>query len=414
MVRLKVSLEDQMEVITSGVVEIIPEEELRLKIKNSIATGKPLTIKLGVDPTRPDLHIGHSVPLMKLRDFQELGHEVVLIIGDFTALIGDPSEQDSTRPVLTEDEVKRNARTYMEQAGKIIDTKRARIVRNSQWLSPLTFKEILELASKFTVARILERDDFQRRYREGKPLGLHEFLYPLMQAYDSVVLNSDVEIGGTDQKFNLLAGRNLQKAMGQEPQCVITLPLLEGTDGTQKMSKSLGNDVGLTDTPGEMFGKLMSIPDELIWKYMKLTTGMKPAEIDSIKAEVEKGQMNPRDAKERLAIEVTGLYHGFDVAKKAAKEFRSIFAEGGLPDEIPVFKLKASQFKGGKAWIVELLVLTGLAPSTSEARRLIKGGGVSLEGRKILSTDEELPLEEIKGKILRKGRKTFQRIEIVE
>lgn len=283
----------QMELILSGAVELIPEDEMRSKVVRSIGDKRPLIVKLGVDPTRPDLHIGHSVPLNKLRQFQQLGHQVVLIIGDFTALIGDPSEQDATRPVLTPDEVERNARTYIEQAGKIIDAQRARLVRNSEWLAPMKFKDVLELASKFTVARILERDDFSRRYRDNKPLGLHEFLYPVMQAYDSVVLHADIEIGGTDQKFNLIAGRNLQRAMGQRQQCVLTLPLLEGTDGVEKMSKSLNNDVGLTDPPNEMFGKLMSIPDEIMWKYFLLVTQVEPREIDTIRNDVESGRMNP-------------------------------------------------------------------------------------------------------------------------
>jgi tyrosyl-tRNA synthetase len=400
-----------MELISSGAVELIPAGEMRSKLERSFDTDKPLVIKLGVDPTRPDLHIGHAVPLNKLRHFQELGHQVVIIIGDFTALIGDPSEQDTTRPVLTAEEVERNARTYVVQASKIIDTSRARLVRNGEWLAPLKFKEILELTSKFTVARILERDDFSRRFHEEKPLGLHEFLYPVMQAYDSVMLRADVEIGGTDQKFNLLAGRNLQRAMGQEPQVVLTLPLLEGTDGVAKMSKSLGNDVGLTDPPGQMFGKLMSIPDDIIWKYFSLATMMEPAQISDLERSVAEG-MNPRDAKERLALEVVTIYHSAAEADRAATEFKRVFSMKETPEDVPVARLPASKLAGGTIWVVDLLLILGLAPSKAEARRVIVGGGVSIDGEKISDPEAELDRAAVEGKIVRKGRKTFVRVEI--
>lgn len=406
-------IDEQMKLISSGAVELIPEDEMREKVERSVDTGKPLVIKLGVDPTRPDLHIGHSVPLNKLRDFQELGHQVVLIIGDFTALIGDPSEQDATRPVLTPEEVERNARTYVEQAEKIIDTKRARLVHNSTWLAPLTFKDILDLASRFTVARIMERDDFSRRFSEEKPIGLHEFLYPLMQAYDSVVLEADVEIGGTDQKFNLLAGRNLQRAMGQEPQVVLTLPLLEGTDGVQKMSKSLDNDVGLTDSANEMFGKLMSIPDGIMWKYFDLVTRLTPDERAAIKRRVDSGEMNPRDAKELLARAVVGTYHGPVEAERAAEEFKRVFARKELPRDIPVGRVKSSMFRDGRLWVVDLLVSLGLAPSKAEARRLIQGGGVTIEGERITDPELELTPGEVDGAVIRKGRKSFKKVEII-
>lgn len=407
-------IEAQMQLITSGAVEVIPESEMRSKVARSIQTGKPLVVKLGVDPTRPDLHIGHSVPLNKLRHFQELGHQVVLIIGDFTALIGDPSAQDATRPVLTEDEVALNARTYMEQADKVVDTRRARIVSNSQWLAPLTFKELLDLASKFTVARIMERDDFSKRFAEERPIGLHEFLYPLMQAYDSVMLEADVELGGTDQKFNLLAGRNLQRALGQEPQCVVTLPLLEGTDGVQKMSKSLGNDVGLTDPPGEMFGKLMSIPDDIIWKYFQVVTQVPPDEVEAMKASVAVGEMNPRDAKERLATEVVTTYYGPDEAANAAESFRSIFTDRELPTDVPVSTIDRNAFSDGRIWVVNLLVELRLAPSNSEARRLIEGGGITIDGEKLDDATLEMTAESVRGKVIRKGRKTFLRVELAD
>ena len=404
---------EQMELISSGTVEVIPEGEMRRKVARSLETGRPLVVKLGVDPTRPDLHIGHSVPLTKLRHFQQLGHQVVLIIGDFTALIGDPSMQDATRPVLTEEEVEKNARTYIEQAERVIDTKCARVVRNSQWLSPLDFKDVLEIVSRFTVARILERDDFSRRYREGKPVGLHEFLYPVMQAYDSVVIEADIEIGGTDQKFNLLAGRNLQRSMGKEPQCIIILPLLEGTNGVRKMSKSLENDVGLTDPAGEMFGKLMSIPDDIIWDYFRLVTRVEPAAIEQLKGRVENGEVNPRDAKERLAVEVVGIYHGPKEAEEAADEFRRVFSMGELPGRIPPVEVPRSRFRAAGIWVVDLVVSLGLASSNGEARRLIAGGGIAIEGEKVEDADLELTPEQVDGKVVRKGKKTFVRVELV-
>jgi tyrosyl-tRNA synthetase len=405
-------VEQQMRIISSGAVEVIPTEELKAKLARSVSSGKPLTVKLGVDPTRPDLHIGHSVPLNKLRQFQELGHQVVLIIGDFTALIGDPSAQDVTRPVLTAEEVAANARTYVEQAGKVLDTRRVRLVRNSQWLAPLDFKQILELSSKFTVARILERDDFERRYKEEKTIGLHEFMYPLMQAYDSVMLSADVELGGTDQKFNLLAGRHLQRALGQVPQCVVTLPLLEGTDGVAKMSKSLHNDVGLTDPPGEMFGKVMSIPDSVLWKYFELVTPVSIDEVAAMRASVESGEMNPRDAKERLAREIVATYYGAEEARHAAESFRKVFSLKETPEDVPVAKVEEAAFKDGKIWIVELLVSLGLASSKGDARRLIDGGGVTIDGEKVTDPELELTAEQIEGKLLRKGRKSFLRVEL--
>lgn len=414
MMSIENQVEAQMEVITSGTVEAIPEDEIRRKVAGSLEAGSPLIIKLGVDPTRPDLHIGHAVPLNKLRQFQELGHQVVLIVGDFTALIGDPSQQDVTRPVLTVEEIERNARTYVEQAERILDTSRARVVRNSQWLSPLNFKKVLEIASRFTVARLLERDDFSRRYREGKPVGLHEFLYPVMQAYDSLELGADIEIGGTDQKFNLLAGRNLQRAMGEEPQCILTLPLLEGTDGVQKMSKSLGNDVGLTDTPDEMFGKLMSIPDHIIWDYFRLVTRVEPADIQGLEERVKSGEVNPRDAKERLAAEVVEIYHGPEEAERAKAEFRRVFRLGELPEQIPVVRIPRSRFTESGIWVVDLVVSLGLASTNGEARRLITGGGITVDGEKVADVDSELPPERVDGKVVRRGKKSFIRVELVE
>jgi tyrosyl-tRNA synthetase len=406
------NIDEQMDLISSGAVEVIPTDEMRAKVERSIGSGKPLVIKLGVDPTSPDLHIGHAVPLNKLRHFQELGHQVVLLIGDFTALIGDPTEQETTRPVLTPEQVDANARTYIEQAGKIIDTSKARLARNSEWLAPLKFRDILSLTSKFTVARVMERDDFSRRLSEEKPLGLHEFLYPVMQAYDSVALEADVEIGGTDQKFNLLAGRNLQRSLGQEAQCVLTLPLLEGTDGVQKMSKSLGNDVGLTDPPDDMFGKIMSIPDPMIWKYFSLVTQVPPGEVEGMKEEVLSCGTNPRDAKERLAWEVTEVYWGREDADRARDRFRSVFSRREMPEEAEVALLSESSLKDGRIWVVELLLQLEMAPSKAEARRLIEGGGVSIDGVKVTDVELELAPVEIDGKLVRKGRKQFKTVKL--
>ena len=402
----------QLEVITMGSVEMIPLDEMRRKLRRSKETGVPLKIKLGVDPTRPDLHIGHVVPLQKLRHFQDLGHQVILIIGDFTARIGDPSEQDATRPQLSSEEVERNAETYVSQASKIIDTDRIDLKYNSSWLEPLSFLEVIELASRFTVARLLERDDFARRYREGKPLGLHEFLYPIMQAYDSVALEADVEIGGTDQKFNFLTARDLQKAFGQEPQCILTLPLLEGVDGVKKMSKSLGNDIGLTDPPEEMFGKTMSIPDNMIWKYFRLATKVLPEEIEEMRRQVQEENMNPRDAKDRLAREIVDLYYGDKEALRVSKEFRQVFSEGKLPSDVEIYEISSKVFKKGRISLVDLLASLELAPSRSEARRLIRGGAIEIEGVKFDDPEADLNSEDISGKILRRGKKVFVRIEV--
>lgn len=406
-------VEEHLKRISTGAVELIPQDEMRSKLQESIRRKKPLVVKLGVDPTRPDLHLGHSVPLNKLRDFQALGHQVVLIIGDFTATIGDPSQQDQTRPVLTNEEIEKNARTYVEQAQKIINTARARLVRNSQWLAPLKFEDVLRLTSNFTVARILERDDFERRFKENRPLRLHEVLYPVMQAYDSVMLDADVEIGGTDQKFNLLAGRTLQRAMGQSPQVVLTLPLLEGTDGVHKMSKSLGNDIGLTDGAREMFGKVMSIPDDVMWNYFTLVTQVSEGEVERMRGDVESGERNPRDIKERLAREIVELYHGQEASKKSEEEFRRVFSEGGLPLDIPAQFIQMSKFPSGRIWVVSLLVSLGLASSKSEARRLITGGGLTIGGERVEDPEVELEPESIDGKVIRKGRKTFVRVEII-
>jgi tyrosyl-tRNA synthetase len=400
----------QMEVILSGTAECLPEGDLRVKLEKSIAEDRPLRIKLGVDPTRPDLHLGHAVPLRKLRQFQDLGHTAILLIGDFTALVGDPSARDVTRPQLSAEEVNANARTYTEQAFRILEEEKTVLDRNSRWLAPLNFEELLRLTAHFTVARLLERDDFSKRYGENLSIGLHEFLYPVMQAYDSVALQADVEIGGTDQIFNLLAGRDLQRALGQESQCVLTLPILVGLDGEKKMSKSLDNYVGLTDPPEEMFGKLMSLADELMPDYFRLTTSLEPAEVNAIMAELDAGDLHPAKAKRRLAAEVVGLYWGDEAARAAEQAFDRVHVEREMPEEIPLVHIEPGEFKEGRVWLPRLLVLAGLASSTSEGRRLISQGGVKLGEETARDEGAEFSAEELDGLVIQKGKRHFRRI----
>ncbi|MBN2026835.1 MAG: tyrosine--tRNA ligase [Actinobacteria bacterium] len=399
-----------MRVILSGTAECLPEGDLRAKVEKAIEEERPLRIKLGVDPTRPDLHLGHAVPLRKLRQFQDLGHTSILLIGDFTALVGDPSARDITRPQLTPEEVRANAETYAEQAFRILDEEKTVLDYNSRWLAPLNFEELLRLTAYFTVARLLERDDFAKRYNDNVSIGLHEFLYPVMQAYDSIALEADVEIGGTDQIFNLLAGRELQRAMGQEPQSVLTLPILVGLDGEKKMSKSLGNYVGLTDPPEEMFGKLMSLTDELMPDYFRLTTALEPSEVDAVMAELESGNLHPMEAKRRLASEVTDLYWGSDAARAAEQAFDRVHVERELPDEIPEVSIDPGEFKDGRIWLPRLLVLADLASSTSDGKRLIAQGGVKLDDEVVEDTEMELGAAELEGVVIKKGKRHFRRI----
>lgn len=404
----------QMKVILSGAAQCLPEGDLRTKVERAVAEGRPLKIKFGVDPTRPDLHLGHAVPLRKLRQFQDLGHTAILLIGDFTALVGDPSARDVTRPLLTAEDVKINAETYAEQAFRILDRDKTVLDYNSRWLAPLTFEELLRLTSYFTVARLLERDDFAKRYSENLSIGLHEFLYPVMQAYDSIALEADVEIGGTDQIFNLLAGRELQRALGQEPQSVLTLPILVGLDGEKKMSKSLGNDVGLTDPPEEMFGKIMSLDDRLMPEYFRLTTALDPAGVDAILAELEKGGMHPVQAKRRLAREVVTLYWGPEAARVAEERFDRIFKEKELPEDIPEVSIDANELQDGKLWLPRLLVLAGLASSTSEGRRLVAQRGVKLDEKAVEDEDLKLSRGELEGLVIQKGKRHFRKIRCHE
>lgn len=399
------SLNEQMDLIKRGVIEIIPEEELVLKIENSIKSGKPLNIKLGCDPTRPDLHLGHSVVLRKLAHFQQLGHQAILIIGDFTAMIGDPSGRNSTRPPLSMEETRINGKSYFEQASKILDPKKTKIVYNSEWLSKMNFEDVIKLASKYTVARMIERDDFTKRFKNGIPISLHEFLYPLAQAMDSVAIDSDVELGGSDQKFNLLVGRDIMREFGKEPQVILTMPLLVGTDGVEKMSKSYGNYIGLSDEPKEIYGKTLSIPDNLIYAYFELATDVSAEELLEIKNFLSYPENNPRDAKRKLARKLVEMYYDKEAALKAEEEFDKIFVKKEIPDKIQEFKL-SNNIK--KIPIVDLLLKVNLADSKSDAKRLIQQGGVSIDGNKISNVNEIISIT--KDFVLKVGKRKFIKI----
>ncbi|MBD3410108.1 MAG: tyrosine--tRNA ligase [Ignavibacteriales bacterium] len=395
---------EQMDVIKRGASEIIPEEELVAKLEKSRKSGEPLMVKLGCDPSRPDLHLGHSVALRKMAQFQRLGHQAVLIIGDFTGMIGDPSGRNAARPSLTLEETRKNGETYFAQASKILDAEKTRIVHNSDWLGKMSFEDVIRLASKYTVARMLERDDFTKRYKRGDAISLHEFLYPLAQAMDSVAIKSDVELGGTDQKFNLLVGRDIQREHGVEPQAILTMPLLVGTDGVEKMSKSYDNYIGVADAPPEMYGKTLSIPDELIATYYELTTDIPNEELAEIKTALEKGEGNPRDLKRRLAREIVTLYHDADAAKEAEENFDRVFVKKGTPDDMPTTRIDA---EGGERNILDAILDAEFASSKSEAKRLVKQGGVAYDGEKITSFDETIALKD--GAVLKVGKRKFMK-----
>jgi tyrosyl-tRNA synthetase len=403
-------VEEQMKVIRRGAAEIIPEEELIKKLENSKETGKPLNIKLGCDPTRPDLHLGHSVVLRKLAQFQELGHQAILIIGDFTALIGDPSGRNTTRPPLTESEIEENAKSYFEQAYKILDKDKTKIVYNSEWLGKMNFADVIKLASKYTVARMLERDDFTNRFKAGIPISIHEILYPLAQAMDSVAIESDVELGGTDQKFNLLVGRDIQRENGMQPQIILTMPILVGTDGVEKMSKSYDNYIGINDSPQDIYGKTLSIPDNIIYNYYEVATDVTAAELAQIKADLENPSVNPRNIKRKLARKLVEMYHSKEAAEKAEKEFDKIFIKKGIPDNIPEYIPEVESMQ-----ILDLITTINFAPSKGEARRLIKQGGVSIlpadgegNGKKITDFFQEIKFD--KEKILKVGKRKFMKL----
>ncbi|MCL4549894.1 MAG: tyrosine--tRNA ligase [Bacteroidetes bacterium] len=396
------TINEQMDLIKRGAFEIIPEEELVQKLEKSIKENIPLNIKLGCDPTRPDLHLGHSVVLRKLAQFQSIGHTAILIIGDFTGMIGDPSGRNTSRPPLSFEEARENGKTYFEQASKILDEEKTRIVYNSEWLGKMSFEDVIKLSSKYTVARMLERDDFTKRYKNGIPISMHEILYPLAQAMDSVAIKSDVELGGTDQKFNLLVGRDIQREFGLPPQVILTLPLLVGTDGVEKMSKSLDNYIGINEAPREIYGKTLSIPDELIYQYFELTTNVPNNELQSIRQDLSNKSVNPRDIKRYLARKLVELYHTQDAAVEAEKEFDNIFVKKGLPDEITEFRLDSNL---NELDILELIVKVGFAPSRGEARRLVSQGGVTIDNEKITDIKQMVTLQGTK--ILKVGKRNF-------
>lgn len=400
-----VSVEQQLKIIKRGVAEILPEALLIEKLKRSIATGAPLKVKLGLDPTAPDIHLGHTVVLRKLKQFQDLGHNIIIIIGDFTGRIGDPTGRSETRKPLTDDDIRRNAKTYEEQIFKILDREKTQVSFNSTWLAPLTFADVVNLAARYTVARMLEREDFTKRFKEGRPISVHEFFYPLMQGYDSVALAADIEFGGTDQKFNLLMGRHLQEEFGQEPQVAIMMPILEGLDGVQKMSKSLGNYIGIDEAPTEIYGKSMSIPDALMVRYYELVTDVSLEELDNIRTGLENGTLHPRDTKMRLAHTLVRLYHGEAMADQAQNEFIKVFQQGDLPDDIPEFQFEQQT---EAIWLPKLLTQLLLASSSSEAKRAVQQGSVKINGEKITDTDAKLTVAD--GMIVQVGKRKFAKI----
>ena len=404
-----ISIDEQIKIISKGADEIIDIEDLKGKLKKSQKEGRPLRVKLGLDPTAPDIHLGHAVVLRKIKQLQDLGHKAIIIIGDFTGMIGDPSGRSKTRPALTKEEVLENARTYQEQIFKVIDRDKTEVRFNSEWLGALNFSDVIVLASRHTVARMLEREDFKKRFEEHESIGIHEFFYPLMQGYDSVAIEADIELGGTDQRFNLLMGRTIQRDYGQESQVALMMPLLEGTDGVEKMSKSLGNYIGIYEEPNEMYGKVMSIPDELMLKYYELATDIHPDEISKIKMGLEDGSYHPRDAKMRLARELTALYHSQEAAQKAEEQFKAVFQKGGMPDEIPTFDVPQDIISQEGVDMTRLIVEAGLAPSTSQARRLIGQGAVRVNGEKT----NELKNPSLKDQdVVQVGKRNFIRIRL--
>jgi tyrosyl-tRNA synthetase len=405
--RALLPVEEQLKVITSGTMQIVPLDELKKKLEE----GRPLNIKLGVDPTSPDLHLGHAVPLRKMRQFQDLGHNVTLIIGNGTALIGDPSGRDSTRPPLTEEQVEANAKTYVEQAMKVLDPDKTTIVHNGDWLKPLNLAKMLELMSQFNVARILEREDFHNRYTNGLPISLHEFIYPVLQAYDSVVVKADVEMGGNDQIFNLLAGRDLMRAMGMEPQVALTMPLLVGTDGTKKMSKSYKNYVGLTDEASDMFGKLMSITDELVPMYYRLCSTFSIDEIEAVDAAFKDGSADPYQLKRQLARNIVDLYHGEGAGVEAERAFDDLFKKHEIPEDIPEFQADLTPNDEGLVYLAKILADAGLVKSAGEGRRMIDQGSVKLNGEKVEPKSYNIEPDKLApGTVLQVGKRHFAKL----
>ena len=401
-----IDIDHQIEVARRGADELIVETELRAKLARAQSTQQPLRIKLGLDPTAPDIHLGHTVVLNKMRQLQDLGHQVIFLIGDFTSMIGDPSGRNATRPPLTREAIRANAETYHAQASKVLDPARTEIRYNSEWCEPLGAAGMIRLASQYTVARMLERDDFHKRYTSHLPIAVHEFLYPLMQGYDSVALKSDIELGGTDQKFNLLVGRELQKSAGQEPQCVLTMPLLEGLDGSDKMSKSKGNYVGINEAPDEMFGKLMSISDELMWRYYLLLSFRPMGEVSALRRECEAGR-NPRDAKVTLAQEIVARFHSKADAERALASFEARFRGGAMPDTMPEMTIETA---GAGIAIANLAKQAGVVDSTSEALRLIAGKGLKLDGEVVADRGTTVPAGATV--VVQAGKRRFARVTV--
>ncbi len=391
--------EEALEYLKRGVVDLVEEEELLKKLERSYKEGKPLKVKAGFDPTAPDLHLGHTVLLRKMKHFQDLGHEVYFVIGDFTGMIGDPTGKSETRPALTKEQVLKNAETYKAQVFKVLDPEKTKVVFNSTWLGKLGAEGVIRLCAKYTVARMLERDDFKKRWEAGRPIAIHELLYPLFQAYDSVALQADVELGGTDQLFNLLVGRHIQREYGQEPQVIMTVPILEGLDGVQKMSKSLGNYVGITEPPFQMFGKIMSIPDKLMWRYYELLTDVPLSELSKMKKDVEEGKINPKEVKKKLAFWIVKEFHSEEEAKRAEEEFERVFARKEAPKDIPVFETSS-----GEIWLPGFLRDNKILPSSSEARRLIKQGAIDINREKVKEEKLNLAPGEY---VIRIGKKKF-------
>ncbi|HKI49966.1 MAG TPA: tyrosine--tRNA ligase [Desulfobacteria bacterium] len=398
------SVQEQLKIIKRGTSEIIDEKDLTSALEKSIKSGKPLRVKAGFDPTAPDLHLGHTVLLQKMKQFQDLGHEVVFLIGDFTGMIGDPTGKSETRKSLTPEEIQINAQTYLEQVYKILDKNKTTIMYNSEWMNKFSPTDMINLAARYTVARMIERDDFQKRLANNQPVSLHELFYPLIQGYDSVAMKSDIELGGTDQKFNLLVGRDLQRSYQMDPQNIITMPLLEGTDGVQKMSKSLGNSIGVMDPPGEMFGKIMSISDNLMWRYFELLSDIPASDLKTLRDKAVSGKMNPKHIKVQLGKELVARYHSENAAEQAAQEFENVFKDKNLPADIPTVITWGAEPR----WIGKVLSDSKVCPSTSDAKRMIKQGAVSVDGEKV--TDENLALNGGQEYLIKVGKKRFLKI----
>lgn len=411
MSRFSATPKEQLALLKRGVSDLVSDEDLLKKLERSYKENAPLRIKAGFDPTRPDLHLGHTVLMNKMKQFQDFGHQVIFLVGDFTAMIGDPTGKNETRPPLSPEEIKVNARTYVSQAFKILDESRTEIAWNASWFSKMTPADFIRLTSQYTVARMLERDDFEKRYKAGVPIAIHEFLYPLVQGYDSVALRSDVELGGTDQRFNLLVGRDLQRVYGQEPQVIITTPLLEGLDGVQKMSKSLDNYIGVDDNPRDMFGKTMRVSDELMMRYYELLTDVSNADLEAMKRGLTDGSLHPRAAKVRLAETLVSRFHGAAAGRAAVEEFDRIFVNKGLPDEMPEFTLPASRF-AGEIDVAALLKELALVDSTSDARRLLQSNSVEIDGAKVGSVKHAFSFAAGSAVVFKVGKKKFARVKV--